>query len=401
MTKPRRPLPALTGVRFFLALWVVVYHQISFLAGDLGSSPVFNAIRPLLATGYAAVTAFFVLSGFVLAYNYDCEHLAVNALAWRRFAIARFARIYPAYLFGLLLLVPLALYRLWAGIRIAPLGVEWGNFALSIVLAQSWLPKSALSWNYPGWSLSNEAFFYACFPLIGAALWRLTGKPASLWAAMAVLWGLACTAPLAAMAIPLPGWGDAAATDLTLAAGLSPWTFVVRYNPLVRLPEFCLGILLAKLYSARNTAAGWGVWLYLPAGIAIILILSQADLILYPIVHNGGLAPLFGVMIFGLALGGGLPAQWLSSRPMLLLGNASYAMYILHAPIQMWLMVFSRRVLHQEHIGLAWVLVYVAVVITVSCVFYHFAEEPMHRQLRQSLERRRFMAAPAIQPTGR
>lgn len=64
-----------------------------------------RALSSLVGTGYAAVGIFFLLSGFILAYNYDL------GTQWSdqgklRFAIARFSRIYPVYLLGLLLVLP-------------------------------------------------------------------------------------------------------------------------------------------------------------------------------------------------------------------------------------------------------------------------------------------------------
>src|SRR5690349_6086454 len=104
----RRPLKALTGIRFFLAIWVVIYHQGPWLTESLSSTPAIHRIAEcFIFTGYSAVSAFFILSGFVLTYNYDLPVLAAprNAL---RFGIARFSRIYPSYVAGILGFVPLA-----------------------------------------------------------------------------------------------------------------------------------------------------------------------------------------------------------------------------------------------------------------------------------------------------
>src|SRR5437660_267223 len=110
-SKPQ--LPSLTGIRFFLAIWVVIYHQIGPKTGLaiswLPNAP--DAICALLRVGYVAVTVFFVLSGFVLAYNYDLSE-PWSRRASVKFGIARFARIYPAYCAGLLLFVPSVVYRI-------------------------------------------------------------------------------------------------------------------------------------------------------------------------------------------------------------------------------------------------------------------------------------------------
>ena len=87
----KQQLPALTGARLFLALWVILYHQIphedtTVTVSWLGSLPL--PFHLFLRTGYAAVTVFFVLSGFVLAYNqteatvfYDCVIVSLSGIA--------------------------------------------------------------------------------------------------------------------------------------------------------------------------------------------------------------------------------------------------------------------------------------------------------------------------------
>ena len=100
-------LNALTGLRFFLAIWVVVYHQTLAPGGMLG--PVMHSfplvVQAFLRTGYAPVSVFFVLSGFVLAYSYPLDLPFSNGAIWK-FVSARFARIYPGYIVGLLLMIP-------------------------------------------------------------------------------------------------------------------------------------------------------------------------------------------------------------------------------------------------------------------------------------------------------
>jgi peptidoglycan/LPS O-acetylase OafA/YrhL len=251
MIAARRQLPALTGMRFFLALWVVVYHQNRSLLEGIGGPPALHeAASSLVLTGYSAVSAFFVLSGFVLAYNYDLRCL-LRAPNLSRFVIARFSRIYPAYATGLLLLIPFAIYRLAAGVE-GGASTGTGNFFLNIFLLQAWIPSAALTWNYPGWSLSDEAFFYAALPFAGAWMARIgggkTGRVAlRLLGLAALLWVLSLAVPVVAIARRVPHFGDVPATDIELL-GAGPWANVIRYDPLLRLPEFCMGAVLALLY---------------------------------------------------------------------------------------------------------------------------------------------------------
>ena len=162
-----------------------------------------NAVR----NGHLAVGLFFVPSGFVLAYNY-----AGRAVIAQKFWLARFARIYPAYLFGFLLIAPAVMVRLQGDpVKLAASGLAAGT------LLQGWIRGLELVWNGPGWSLSNEAFFYLLFPMISPLLEALSRR--ALWIAVAVC----CVAAASA--------GE-----------------VWMYFPLFRLPEFVLGIAAGLMF---------------------------------------------------------------------------------------------------------------------------------------------------------
>lgn len=391
MTTVRRQLPALTGMRFFLALWVVVYHQSDSLLERIGGPPAFHqAAASFVQTGYSAVSAFFVLSGFVLAYNYDLRTL-LRVPNLTRFAVARFSRIYPAYATGLILFIPFAVFRLFEGIE-AGSYAGTGSFILNVFLLQAWLPGAALTWNFPGWSLSDEAFFYAVLPFAGAWIMRIgVGQSRRvvirLLCLAAALWVLSLIVPVFAIVDRIPHFGDAPATDDQLL-GAGPWANVIRYNPLLRLPEFCMGVVLALLYrSIPANSRLWrrGAYLYVPAGLAILGVLANGDSIPYPLVHDGLLAPAYAMVIFGLALEGGILVRLLSMPVLVFLGNASYSMYILHAPVYAWMGIGFRRVLHVEPHGIVWLISYVSAVVGLSSLFFRKAEEPAHRWLRKKL----------------
>jgi peptidoglycan/LPS O-acetylase OafA/YrhL len=390
MSTDKRQLDALTGIRFFLALWVVVYHQANSLLESFGGPALLHrALEPLILTGYTAVSVFFILSGFVLTYNYDLATLRRTRNAVR-FGIARFSRIYPAYVTGLLLLVPFAIYRVIVGVVVGETGMT--KFILNACLLQSWVPGAELSWNYPGWSLSDEAFFYAVLPVAGIWIARVATGSVSravprLLGLAAVLWVLSLVMPFFAILRPVPHFGDAAATDMELL-GAGAWAGVIRYNPLLRLPEFCIGVVVALLY--RMVPAGsrlWkrGAYFYIPAIIIILSVLVNGARIPYPIVHNGLLAPAYAVMIFGLALEGGVLARFLSRPVLVFLGSASYTMYILHAPVSAWLTLIFVHILQLVPDGLFWFVCYLCVVVGLSALVFKFAEEPMHRWLRSKL----------------
>lgn len=165
----RPPLRGLTGLRALAAAHVVLFHTI----GDSGVAlpPVG---RHVIAHGDMAVSLFFVLSGFVLTYSYADTTLRVIRGGWRAFLWARLARIYPLYVVGWMFDLP-------RGVELfSRLGWVKGCVSASLYLVglQAWHPRTATSWNAPGWSISAEFFFYAAFPLIlwGFARWGIVRR---------------------------------------------------------------------------------------------------------------------------------------------------------------------------------------------------------------------------------
>ena len=160
----RARLPALTSLRLFAAMMVVLLH-LRGLKVMLGG-PLW--LQKIASIGYVGVSFFFVLSGFILVYTY-AGHRFEPRLFWR----ARFARIYPAYAFALVFSAPFFVLA----INTFPF-FAWAaqHFVLACLLVigllQAWVPLAALSWSMVLWSLSVEAFFYFVFPFALARLAR-------------------------------------------------------------------------------------------------------------------------------------------------------------------------------------------------------------------------------------
>lgn len=143
-------IKSLTSLRFFFAFFVFLSH-LSFL--ELNPSFRFF-FKHIFSEGFLGVSFFFVLSGFILALNYS-KRLSTGKTSLSKFYIARFARIYPLHFLTLIGSIPFFFTSL-------------KNFFINALLLQSFFPSKQIyfSYNAPSWSISNEFFFYALFPLI-------------------------------------------------------------------------------------------------------------------------------------------------------------------------------------------------------------------------------------------
>jgi peptidoglycan/LPS O-acetylase OafA/YrhL len=289
----RARLHGLTGLRFVAAAWVFAYH---FLVLTVDGAPWW--LKRVQDAGHAAVSLFFVLSGFVLAYNYAAP-LADGRVTRARFWWLRGARVWPLYALVTLAEVPLALR---AGL---PPGRVAAATAGDLVGLQAWWPGITFVGNTPGWSVSVELFFYAAFPLLAPLVRR---RPAIT---LAACFGLA----LACAATP------------ALVAPQSDAAIFLKCGPLLRLPEFVLGVALGELFSRRAPRPSPAL-AAIAALVVIAIVLATGGVPRY-VVH-ALLLPGFALLIWAVAAGA---AGGLGGAALVLLGEASYGLYLLQIPL--------------------------------------------------------------------
>ena len=332
-------LPALTGLRFFLALWVIVNHLVG--KGHIYEPVALMLPGPLQAimrSGYQAVPTFFVLSGFVLARTYASTEWN-RANVWR-YLVGRFARVYPVYLLSLLIVLPFIVMA-----KDQPKG--W-LVAMHLTLTQGWWAgRYTAGWNTPAWSLSCEMFFYLVFPLLVVPMKN---------------WGWARTIGIALLACVM--------TPVMWASGISD-----QLKPIIHLSDFLMGIAVSRVFDllTERRTAPTGRWLYGLGILGSAAIIGYAQFLPKGLSMNTLLRPLNAALLLGLGLGGGWIARILSARPIVYLGKASYGMYILHIPILWWAIGWSSFAVRY---------LYVAFVVAVSCVVFAVFEEPANRFLR-------------------
>jgi len=156
---------SLTGLRFLIAFWVLIFHiQIRW--------PIFDnpALVQIANQGAIGMTFFFMLSGFILSYSYQSK------LNVREYFRSRIARIYPIYILVAFLTLPWLIYLNFTPPRLSILEICFLLFA-DIFLLQAWFPPTFSRWNNGGsWSISAEAFFYLCFPSLKGRIDQLDTK---------------------------------------------------------------------------------------------------------------------------------------------------------------------------------------------------------------------------------
>jgi peptidoglycan/LPS O-acetylase OafA/YrhL len=316
-----------------------------------------------------AVSFFYVLSGFVMAYNYA----GVRGRSWRSFYVARFARIWPLHIATLLI------YIIISKIPSPPDGLLTRSLILAsnVLLLQSWIPlkEFVFSFNAPAWSLSTEIGFYLLFPLlITLNTWPAFPRRAVfISAALAV----AFVAFAAAVQIPLLG---------------APWRVcligIVLANPLARLFEFVLGIVVCNLSAKlRFTGSPWH-WTLLEILVCLAALASswacaipRASAIpnqaLQHFIIWSGSAPIFAALILIFSAERGRLSGWFGHRVFVFLGEVSFAVYLVHVPVLCALLRWP-ILPRQSYAGL---FVYAACVLAAATGLHKLIELPARRWL--------------------
>jgi peptidoglycan/LPS O-acetylase OafA/YrhL len=396
----RKSLEPLTGARFLAALWVVLYHStkdFGFQMTYRPSEPILLALwNPIVRQGYLAVDFFFLLSGFILAYNY-ITHDGMLRGGKGAFWIARTARIYPVYLLGIALGVVGYLRDSHASASAAI------TIASHVLLVQSWIPSTlAFDLNPPAWSLAAEALFYALFPLLLPLCARFGRRTLPLVAGAA--WGMYALV-LASFALLGHGLG------LASSSWLVP---IVSFNPLVRLPEFLVGVAIGLAFvdfrkaapslprTSRRLAASshdLGIAAVLGAlGAVFVLVPPIAEHIPVANVMAVFAIPLFVLLIYLLALQCGLFA-WILSLPLVAwLGEISYGIYILHWPLWYMWHTYATKILPLKATGVWSLIMYLFLLISVAGLSFKYLEGPTRRAIRAWWSTPKLVAEAVPQP---
>jgi peptidoglycan/LPS O-acetylase OafA/YrhL len=353
-------LGALTALRFIAAFLVVIGHtRHDFLPlNDFPEQLIFNQ----------AVTFFFVLSGFILTYVYP---QLPNFNATKSFLVKRIARLWPLHISAFFL----------DKILVTPALVTVGGTAPKLLVAltnvlmlHAWIPFAQFffSYNAPSWSISAEFFFYLCFPMLLMAIRRHFWMPIIVSFSVICLFIHICN--INHLTEDAAGWN---------MEGL------LYINPVVRIFEFITGMMTAHLFARIRPAilkAGKGLATVIEIiAFALAIGFMFASLPIanaaQPFVGDAGvfwlknsIVPLaaFNFLILVTAFGKGLISKFLSLPPMVLLGDISYAVYLVHYP----LLMYRRCYLPQEN-TLYSLIAFLVVLLIISHLLFVIVERPI------------------------
>lgn len=377
-------LPSLTGLRFIAALMVFAFHVAweRFFRDPQVQGDYADVVNK---AGWIGVSFFFVLSGFVLAWSRREGDSAPSF--WRR----RIAKVYPGHL--VTALVAFWLISRTDGMLAAAGTVDTDEAITNLLLIHSWWPEYNifLSGNAVSWSLACELFFYLAFPLLWRGIKRI--PTAHLWTATAVVTAAIICVPLLAKLVtedPVMMLPDG-------VASLKQYWFVYIFPP-VRALEFVLGMLLARVVAE-------GKWFRLPLLVPIALFAVGYYLAAQEVPY---LYSLVAATIIPIALlipaaadadlrGGG---SWFASKPMVWLGERSFAFYLVHLLVLLYGHDWLGRGKNWDTTQAVFVILgFLLVSLAISAVLYELVEKPGMRLL--SGARPRPAAGGAARPADR
>jgi peptidoglycan/LPS O-acetylase OafA/YrhL len=365
MTQQEKPaqLLHLTSLRFFAALAVLTSHLYFLRSVD-------NPIKPIADTffheGYFGVSFFFMLSGFILSHTYQ-DRLVQRRISSKQYLLLRLSKIVPLHL--------ITAFICWHLLLFWNQKTEFSVIVVNILLLHSWIPdaKWYFSLNAVSWSLSVELFFYTTFIVLARCSTRSLQK-------VAIIWFLVISAIATAMIICDNGNLGTDNGELKL----SHWFFYI--HPVVRLLDFLVGILIYRLsfvkkpvrYASFNELCSMFLLL---SGMYVFSTFKLPDLLRVQLLY----LPIITYVIYSFSDGTGIVSKRLKGKFFVLLGEASFSLYMIHKTI-----IDNAYAIYQR-LALSMSLVVFSVLLTLFCitasvVTYKVVEKPLHTYLRAKIK---------------
>lgn len=348
------------GLRFLAASYVIAFHYFA-----LPDSPLINRF---FQQGHISVPFFFLLSGFVLTYSYHAYDFSDvrNKISHIK---NRFIRLAPIYYMALFLSLPFIYINYKKGLIYS----IWESIAFTfthLTLSQNLFPSKhhLLFWNYHSWSLSVEMLLYIVSPFVILSVVKSSTK--SSFAKIFVLGAFNTAIYLLYI------------NGFSLLSG-----YKIIFAPLY-IPTFYIGSLLAKIYLNERELLK-NKYNFMLSSIFVISSFAILLSFLLPLPKDfySAFNPFY---TFGFALvilsstSDNIFTKLLSAPLLIVLGDASYAMYIFQAPLKMFTQQFLSKVVgYQNSTGIIFCLSVFLAITIFSVVVTRYIDP----KLRNSLKR--------------
>lgn len=345
----RRQLQTIQVARGVAALTVVAFHLTMFVSDAYGRTVLWGN---LFERGFAGVDLFFVISGFVIVYT--SQAYVGQAAQLRTYLTKRFVRVYPMYwlsALGMLVLMALS-YTAASATGQVRIANQWPDLTTFLLT-----PYHKVL-NGVSWSLSYELFFYLLFAclIVSRRLWPV-------------------------LAAFLLGSLYVTFTQSYFVPGETPVISYFWFSPLN--VEFALGALLGVWFTRQPPRLELG---------GVVGVLGLLWLFALPDTPNEYLSLRLGHYGLGsfLLLAGLLTLEHTYTlrlpRPLVLIGDASYVIYLVHLPA---MLLFSRLVerlfpVYSMTVSLL-CLSFVVAITTLSIGIHRWIEKPLMRAILKKL----------------
>jgi peptidoglycan/LPS O-acetylase OafA/YrhL len=246
------------------------------------------------------------------------------------------------------------------------------GLVLTPLLLQGWSPQLATFWNTVAWTLSAELLLYATFPWLIRLPWPKS--PARLIALLVAIWALGLV-PHSLYILLNPD--HLAAPINRYSSGY--WLRALKYTPLSYACTFLVGIALGKLQTALALTTRQRTLVAAASLLALAAFYAEAiSHVPFVLMHGGLLMPLFAALIVGLS-GPNPIASIFTWRPLVLLGQASYCLFLLH--FNFINMVRLYHVTGRLHLAAFDPWITYAATVLLAFAAYYLVEEPARKAL--------------------
>ena len=325
---------------------------------------------------YLMVDLFFIMSGFIILHVYKDDFVyRIGRNSFKKYIIARFARIYPLHFFAMLLLVTGVIVFSPAGTYPNAIENPWA-IPTGFLLLHSYNIHNLYTWNIASWSISAEWAAYLLFPFLALFL-----NKKKLFALIIFVLGV-------------------------IAAYVSIMYFLPRknyFNPSIPVPHnlnttydfgflrgiagFVTGMIVYKLYQWASSKRIFEKDIFASA-ILFLLVLA-----LHFAVNDAICVVLFAALVFSFALNNGFLHRCCNNRLAQYIGKISYSIYLmqifLQEPFSKGLRLpgvvgFGRGRQNIDFAsGLGFCFIYLILLLGISSITYHTIEQPCRKWINR------------------